>query len=173
MQYDPPVAQSNLVLSAAELVLPHGSTLDPALVFAVATRTNAAQAALGTQLLGVEPAGATIRTPWRDDLGTGASPNRWSNVIVATLIDHACSLAALVALDDVARWAGSLDLRVDYRRPLDASAFLTARAVCDERIGAVIRVRASGITDDRDDDPVAIGFCSIAVVEPAAEASRP
>lgn len=41
------------------------------------------------------------------------------------------TLAVLMVLDDAARWAGSLDLRVDYRRPLDASPFLVAHAVCD------------------------------------------
>ena len=164
MPYAPPVALQQPVLSAHELVLPAGSQLAPAVVFAVATRTNAAQAALGTQLLAVEARGATIRTPWHPDLGAdGGDRDRWSNLVVATLVDHACSLAALLALDDAARWGGSLDLRVDYRHPLAASPYLVAHAVCDEHVGAVLRVRASVSPDGDDRDPLAIGYCSIAV----------
>jgi hypothetical protein len=163
MPYDPPVAEEQPVARAAELILPEGSTLDPAMVFAVATRTNAAQAALGTQLLGVETRGATIRTPWQPALGT-ADGRRWTNLVVAMLVDHACSLAAFMALDDAARWAGSLDLRVEYRRPLEVSPFLVARAVCDERIGAVVRITAAVSSAAGDHDPMAVGHCSVAVV---------
>ncbi len=154
-------------MSAAELVLPAGSALDPVMVFDVATRTNRAQAALGTQLLAVTARSATIRTPWRADLAAGGPTERWANTVVAMLIDHACSLAALIALGDVDRWAGSLDLRVDHRCPLEASPFLVAHAVCDERVGAVMLVRAFVSSDAPDDDPPAVGLCTIAVTGPA------
>ena len=173
MPYDPLVARPTPLTSADELVLPAGSTLDPAMVFAVATRTNVAQATLGTQLLGVGAQHATIRVPWRADLGAGGATARWADFVVPMLVDHACSLAALMALDDAARWAGSLDLRVDYRRPLDASPFLVAHAVCDERVGAVMRVRAMVSADPDDDDPMAVGLCTIAVVAGPTGESRP
>ena len=173
MPYDPLVARPTPLVSADELVLPTGSTLDPAMVFAVATRTNAAQATLGTQLLDVGANTATIRVPWRADLGAAGATARWADFVVAMLVDHACSLAALIALDDPARWAGSLDLRVDHCRPLDASPFLVARAVCDERVGAVMRVRAVVSAEPDDDDPMAVGLCTIAVVDGATGGSRP
>jgi acyl-coenzyme A thioesterase PaaI-like protein len=162
-------------MNADELVLPTGSTLDPAMVFAVASRTNAAQAALGTQLLDVGARTATIRVPWRADLGAGGATARWADFVVAMLVDHACSLAAHMALDDPARWAGSLDLRVDHCRPLDASPFLVSRAVCDERIGTVMRVRAvvSADADADGDDPMAVGLCTIAVVDGPTGGLRP
>jgi len=136
--------------------------LDPGYLFAVATRTNAAHAALGTELLGVEPHGATIRVLWRPDLG-GGDPGTWANGVVSSLLDHACSLAALVSLGDLRRYGGTIGLRIDYPGGGGAAPVLIARAVCEAPAGSVLRVNGQVFAPGASPDPVAVGLCTIAL----------
>lgn len=95
---------------------PPGSTIDLAFVHAVATETNRAQRSMGTQLLAIDRHGATVALPWRDDL---ADPSgAFAPGVLAALLDHACSLAALLSLDDPARFGTTVNLRVDYLAPV-------------------------------------------------------
>lgn len=150
------------VCTVAELVLPPGSPLDAAFVFAVATRTNAAHAALGTELLGVEPHGATIRVLWRADL-TADGEGTWAGGVVSSLLDHVCSLAALMSLGDPRRYGGTLGLRVEHVRPLGRCAALVAHGLCEPSDGDVLRVDGRVFADDVPDDTLARGRCTIAV----------
>ncbi len=150
------------VRTAADLALPPGSSLDAAFVFAVATRTNAAHAALGTELLGVEPHGATVRVLWRADLTTD-DEGTWAGGVVSSLLDHVCSLAALMSLGDPRRYGGTLGLRVEHMRPLGRCAALVAHGRCEPFDGVVLRVDGRVYAADAAAEPLALGRCTIAV----------
>jgi acyl-coenzyme A thioesterase PaaI-like protein len=122
------------------LARPEGSTLDLARVHAVATTTNRAQQALGTELLALERHGVTIGLAWRADLvdepGGGLAAG-----VLACLLDHACSLAALMSADDVERPGSTMGLRVDHVAAPTPGQPVLVVAECVGRADRVLFVR--------------------------------
>ena len=90
--------------------------LDPELVWSVATQLNRAHRHLGTELMDATDDRVEIRVRWRPDLADGFDERFWSALVLASIADHICSLAALVALDDPARFAATLSVRIEHRR---------------------------------------------------------
>jgi acyl-coenzyme A thioesterase PaaI-like protein len=139
-----------------------GSRLDPARLHAVATQTNAAQRAMGTQLLAIERRAVTIGVAWREDLaaapGGGLAPG-----VLAALLDHACSLAALVALDDEDRFGTTMSLRIDYLQPTAAGRAVHARAECVDEGPDVALVHGAAFHPDGTGRPLARAVCAVAI----------
>jgi acyl-coenzyme A thioesterase PaaI-like protein len=122
------------------LARPEGSTLDLARVHAVATTTNRAHHALGTELLALERHGATVGLAWRADLADVADGGLSAGVL-ACLLDHACSLAALMSADDVVRPGSTMGLRVDHLAAPRPGAAVHVVAECVGRADRVLFVR--------------------------------
>lgn len=143
------------------LTRPEGSTIDLDLVRAVATESNRAQRRMATELLSVRRHGATIAVPWRGDLAD--ETDALASGVVAAMLDHACSLAALLSLDDPARFGTTMSLRVDHLsrprpgRPLHAGA----EALPDA--GAVMTVHGWVFDPNEPDRRVARAICTVAV----------
>jgi hypothetical protein len=120
-----------------DIVLPPGSLLDPAYLFTVATVTNAAHAALGTELVAVLPQHAVIRLGRR--LAHTEHDGTWAPGVVAALADHVCSFTGVLGLGDVVHFGGTMSLRVEHAAPC-ASSWLVARAWARPGPGSVLRV---------------------------------
>ena len=135
-------------------------TIDLALVRAVATETNRAQRSMGTQLIAVERHGVTIELPWRDDLTDadgGLAPG-----VLAALLDHACSLAALVSLDDPARFGTTISLRVDQLEPATPGRAVRVDALTVHQGEQLLSVHGTAFHPDEPDRPLATGVCKVA-----------
>jgi acyl-coenzyme A thioesterase PaaI-like protein len=142
------------------LTPPAGSTLDLAHVYAVATQDNAAHKAMGTELLAVERHGATVALPWREDLAEaagGLAPGA-----MAALLDHACSLAALLSLDDEARFGSTMSLHLDYLAPADPRRAVHAHAECFSQGSGMVFVRGAVFHPERPASPLAVAVCTVA-----------
>jgi uncharacterized protein (TIGR00369 family) len=142
------------------LTPPVGSTLDLAHVHAVATEANVAHKAMGTELLAVERHGATVALPWRGDLSDaagGLAPG-----VLAALLDHACSLAALISLDDEARFGSTMSLHLDYLGPAQPGRPVQARAECFNQATAMVFVRGSAFHPENPASPLAVAVCTVA-----------
>ncbi len=142
------------------LTPPAGSTLDLAHVHAVATEANAAHKAMGTELLAVERHGATVALPWRRDLAEaagGLAPG-----VLAALLDHACSLAALISLDDEARFGSTMSLHLDYLGPAQPGRRVHAHAECFSQAPAIVFVRGSAFHPENPASPLAVAVCTVA-----------
>jgi acyl-coenzyme A thioesterase PaaI-like protein len=142
-----------------DVVLPAGSAIDPVALYAVATTTNAAHAALGTELLGVFADGASLRLPWRPELADADDGRAWGPGVVAELLDHVCSLAALVALGSAERFGATMSLRVEHgAEPLTGPTLVAhARGVVDGML-----VRVDGVVRAAAGSP-AHGRCTVSV----------
>ena len=139
---------------------PEGSTIDMALVHAVATKTNRAHGSMGTQLLAVERHGATVALPWREDLTepSGAiAPG-----VLAALLDHACSLAALLSLDDPARFGTTMSLRVDYLASARPQLPVHVRGEAIHEGARVMAVRGEAFHPDEPQRLLATAVCTVA-----------
>jgi hypothetical protein len=141
--------------------LPEGSSLDLDMIRDVAMVSNWAHRTLGTRLLGLEANGAVLGI---DLVGTASSDaTEWPNGVVTSLIDHACAIAALMTLDDRARFGGSVGLRVEYIRPSRAHMPLHVRAECHHCTASVALVHAEVFHPDEPAIVVAVGRGTIAV----------
>ena len=109
--------------------------------------------ALGLELVGVDPAEATLRLPWREDLVGDPATGVIAGGAVTTLLDHTCGQAVWAALDRFMAIA-TLDLRIDYMRPARPREALLARAQCYKVTRSIAFVRASAYERDPA-DPVA------------------
>ncbi len=137
-----------------------GSTIDMALVSAVATETNRAHRSMGTELIDVERHGATIQLAWREDLADadgGLAPG-----VLAALLDHACSLAALVSLDDPALFGTTISLRVDHLEPSAPGRPVRVTAAAVHRGSDLVTVHGKAFHPDDPDRPLAAGICKVA-----------
>lgn len=123
-----------------DIALRAGSLLDPAYLFSVATITNAAHAALGTELVVVGAAHAVIRL--RRRVEHTEHDGTWAPGVVAALADHVCSFTGVVALGDVAHFGGTMSLRVEHTVPC-ATTWLVARAWARPGPGSVLRVEGA------------------------------
>jgi len=140
---------------------PDGCTLDLGRVLAVATQTNAAHHAMGTELLSLERHGITLGLAWRDDL-VEVEGGGLANGVLATLLDHACSLAAFLSVNDEARGGATMGLRVDYFTPTESGKGVHVRAECLHRAPYVAYVKGTVFHPDHPADVLAIGTCTVA-----------
>lgn len=109
--------------------------------------------ALGLDVVGVEPAQATMRLPWRADLVGDPATGVIAGGAVTTLLDHTCGQAVWAAMDRLQPIA-TLDLRIDYMRPARPREDLLGHAVCYKLTRSVAFVRATAYESDPA-DPVA------------------
>jgi uncharacterized protein (TIGR00369 family) len=147
--------------AVAPLARPPGSTIDLALVRAVATETNRAQRSMGTRLVAIGRHSATIALPWRDDLAdeTGSM----ATGVLHALLDHACSLAALLSLDDPARFGTTMSLRVDHLEPPQPRRAVHAHADVVHEGLHVLSVRGAAFHADDARHPLAAATCTVAI----------
>ena len=135
-------------------------TLDLTHVHAVATEANAAHKDMGTELLAVERHGATVGLPWRENLADaagGVAPGA-----LAALLDHVCSLAALISLDDEARFGSTMSLHLDYLGPAEPGRRVHAHAECFREASELVFVRGSAFHPETPANPVAVALCTVA-----------
>jgi acyl-coenzyme A thioesterase PaaI-like protein len=126
----------------------------------VATEANAAHKAMGTELIAVERHGATVALPWRRDLAEaagGLAPGA-----LAALLDHACSLAALISLDDEARFGSTMSLHLDYLEPAQPGRGVHVHAQCLSQASEVVFVRGSAFHPENPASPLAVAVCTVA-----------
>ncbi|MEO5838844.1 MAG: PaaI family thioesterase [Acidimicrobiales bacterium] len=146
---------------ATGLWRPEGCVLDLGQVWAVATQTNAAHYAMGTELLAVERHGVVLGLAWRDDLvevvGGGLA-----NGVLATLLDHACSLAVWLSVNDETNGGATMGARVDYFSPAEPEMGVHVRAECVHRGDYVGFVRGTVFHPERPDAVLAMGTCTVA-----------
>jgi uncharacterized protein (TIGR00369 family) len=110
--------------------------------------------ALGTRIISVERARATLEVDWRDDLVGDPETGVIASGVVTTLLDNACGVAVFAALSEPTS-AATLDLRIDYMRPATKGASVRAVAHCYRMTRSVAFVRAFAFDNDDEDDPVA------------------
>ena len=146
---------------ATGLLRPDGCTLDLARVLAVATETNAAHHDMGTELLALERHGVTIGLAWRDDL-TETDGGGLANGVMAVLLDHACSLAAFLSVNDESRGGATMGLRVDHLASAQSGKGVHVRAVCVRDTPYVAFVQGSVFHPDRPDALLATAVCTVA-----------
>lgn len=150
------------IVDPAVLRVPDGTNLDPRHLVDVTIRTNAAHAALGTELVGIARAEACIRLRFRPELA-GVDPRRWANGVLAAMLDHVCSLTAVVTLGDVARFGGTMGLRVEYGRPAVDEPVLVGRARGEVEQNGLLRVHGTVHAPGGRDLPVAAGRCTVVI----------
>lgn len=114
--------------------------------------------ALGLELVGVDPAEATLRLPWREDLVGDPHTGVIAGGAVTTLLDHTCGQAVWAALERFMSMA-TLDLRIDYMRPARPREPLLAHARCYKLTRTIAFVRATAYEADPA-DPVAAAQAS-------------
>lgn len=150
------------IVDPADLRVPAGTKLDPRHLVDVTIRTNAAHAALGTELVGVARGEACIRLRFRPALA-GEDPRRWANGVLTAMLDHVCSLTAVVALGDAARFGGTMGLRVEYGRPALDEPVLIGRARGEIEQNGLLRVHGTVHAPGTSDRPVASGRCTVVI----------
>jgi acyl-coenzyme A thioesterase PaaI-like protein len=142
------------------LTRPEGSTLDLARLYLVATDTNAAHKAMGTELLAVERHAATVALAWREDLtdvSGGLAPG-----VLAALLDHVCSLTALLSLDDEERFGTTMSLHLDYLEPALARRPVHGRAESIREASGVVFVRGSAFHPECPERPLVVAVTMVA-----------
>jgi acyl-coenzyme A thioesterase PaaI-like protein len=147
---------------ATGLWRPEGCTLDLTFVLAVATQTNAAHRALGTELLSLERHGVTLGLAWRADL-VESEGGGLANGVLATLLDHGCSLAAFLSVNDERLGGATMGLRVDHLAPTEPRRGVHVRAECVRRAPRVAFVQGTVFHPERPDAIVAVAMCTVAV----------
>lgn len=110
-------------------------------------------AALGMQVVSAGDSRGSLHVPWREDLVGDPDAAVIAGGVVTALLDHCCGLAIKTARADMSMTA-TLDLRIDYLRPAQARAGITAEAHCYKLTRSVAFVRAQA-WDVSPDDPVA------------------
>ena len=146
---------------ATGLWRPEGCVLDLGQVLAVATQTNAAHHALGTELLSLERHGVTLGLAWRADL-VEVDGGGLANGVLATLLDHACSLAVWLSVNDETNGGATMGVRVDYFAPTEPGMGVHVRAECVHRADYVAFVKGTVFQADRPDAVLAMGTCTVA-----------
>jgi uncharacterized protein (TIGR00369 family) len=145
---------------APPLRRPPGSTLDLSRLYLVATDTNAAHKAMGTELRAVERHGATVSLPWREDL-TEASGGLATGALAA-LLDHVCSLAALLSLDDEERFGTTMSLHLDFLEPARPGRPVHGRAECIREASGMVFVRGSAFHPESPERPLVVAVTTVA-----------
>jgi acyl-coenzyme A thioesterase PaaI-like protein len=129
---------------------------------AVATQTNVAHRDLGTELLTLERHGVTLALAWRADL-VETEGGGIANGVLATLLDHACSLAAFLSVNDERLGGATMGLRVDHLAATVPQQGVHVHAQCVRRAPHVAFVHGRVFHPAKPDDLVAIATCTVAV----------
>lgn len=85
--------------------------------------------ALGMQVVALERARVTIRLPARAELGGDPDRGLYFPSVLLTLADAACGVAFVSAINSIEAVA-TLDLRIDYLRPIPVEHAVIAVAHC-------------------------------------------
>lgn len=97
---------------------------------------------LGMELIELTHGRCVLRMPWREELVGNPETGDLHGGVVTTLIDSACGLCVLAAMDDPGPIA-TLDLRIDYLRPGEPGRELITEAECFHLTRQIAFVRAS------------------------------
>lgn len=152
------------------LMRPEGCTLDLSYVLAVATQTNVAHRELGTEVVALERHGVTLGVAWRADL-VEREGGGLANGVLATMLDHTCSLAVLMTIDDERLGGATMGLRVDHLAPAEPRRGVHVRAECLHRASRVAYVQGVAFHPEQPDAIIARATCTVAVQpDPAATA---
>jgi uncharacterized protein (TIGR00369 family) len=127
-------------------------------------------AALQFRLVSVDPEGAAMAVPWRDDLVGDPETGVMAGGVITTLLDHVCGLSvscAVIASGGSFMQYGmaTLDLRIDYMRPAEPRREVIALARCYKLTRSIAFVRASAFEDD-ESNPVATAQAAFAFTGP-------
>jgi uncharacterized protein (TIGR00369 family) len=127
-------------------------------------------AALDLRLVSVDPAGAAMAVPWRDDLVGDPQTGVMAGGVITTLLDQVCGLsvscAVIAAGGDFTEFGmATLDLRIDYMRPAQPRREVIAMARCYKLTRSIAFVRASAYEDD-EADPIATVQAAFAFTGP-------
>ena len=106
--------------------------------------------ALGFEFVSAEKAFATLKLPFRDDLGGDPDAGVIAGGAVTALLDHVCGHAVMTALDAMTSIA-TLDLRIDYMRAAEPGLGVYAEAHCYKVTRSIAFVRASAWDRDKSD----------------------
>ncbi len=133
--------------------------------------TNTPQAAaLNFRLVSVDPSGAAMAVPWREDLVGDPDTGVMAGGVITTLLDHVCGLSvscAVIAADGGFMEFGmaTLDLRIDYMRPAEPRREVIALARCYKLTRSIAFVRATAYEDD-EANPIATVQAAFAFTGP-------
>lgn len=124
-------------------------------------------AALGFELVSVEPGHGAIFAPWREDLVGDPDTGVIAGGVVTALLDHCCGLAITSSMlgQEAAFSTATLDLRIDYMRPAAPRAGVTAQAHCYKVTRSIAFVRAQAFDGDPD-DPIATAQAAFILKRP-------
>jgi uncharacterized protein (TIGR00369 family) len=128
-------------------------------------------AALGLELVSVEPGVAAMAVPWRPDLVGDPATRVMAGGVITTLLDHVCGLS-VTSLTAVPFGLATLDLRIDYMRAAEPGRRVIALARCYKVTRSIAFVRASAFEDD-EADPVATAQAAFAFTGPRPSPSAP
>lgn len=120
--------------------------------------------ALGIELIEIGDAFAQQHLPVGPHLVGDPERGTIHGGVITTLLDSCCGAAVFMALEKPAYMA-TLDLRIDFLRPADASTSLSGRAECHRRNDQVAFVRCIAWQDDPN-DPVAVGNATFVIGTP-------
>lgn len=134
-------------------------------------------AALRFRLVSVDPTGAAMAVPWREELVGDPETGVMAGGVITTLLDHVCGLSvscAVIAAGGTIMEFGmaTLDLRIDYMRPAQPRREVIALARCYKLTRSIAFVRASAFEDD-EADPVATAQAAFAFTGPRSTAGEP
>jgi uncharacterized protein (TIGR00369 family) len=115
--------------------------------------------ALGITVEDYEGRAILMRLPYRDALVGDPASGVLHGGAVTTLIDSACGLGVVAALDQP-RPVATLDLRIDYLKPAEAGRDLYCRAECYRVAHQVAFARASAFHLGEEAAPVAAALGS-------------
>ena len=127
-------------------------TPDSAIVSRMANSTPQA-IALGFEALSMAAGRASMRIPWREDLVDDPQSRSLASGVVTTLTDHCCGMA-VAAVEEGRFPTATLDLRIDFLRPVTPGSGVTVDAHCYSATESLAFVRATA-WDLSADDPVA------------------
>lgn len=115
--------------------------------------------ALGIRVEAFSGPGLVMRLPFRPELAGDPASGVLYGGAVTTLIDSACGLGVVAALEQP-RPVATLDLRIDYLKPALAGRDLLCRAECYRITQQVAFSRATAFTQGEEDRPVAAALGS-------------
>ena len=132
-------------------------------------------AALNFRLVSVDPSGAAMAVPWREDLVGDPDTGVMAGGVITTLLDHVCGLSvscAVIAADGGFMEFGmaTLDLRIDYMRPAEPRREVIALARCYKLTRSIAFVRATAYEDD-EANPIATVQAAFAFTGPRSATS--
>jgi uncharacterized protein (TIGR00369 family) len=126
--------------------------------------------ALRFRLVSVDPSGAAMAVPWREELVGDPETGVMAGGVITTLLDHVCGLSvscAVIAGGGTFMEFGmaTLDLRIDYMRAAQPRREVIALARCYKLTRSIAFVRASAF-EDSEADPVATAQAAFAFTGP-------